>query len=334
LDEAPVPIALALVRAALGGVLMGLANLVPGISGGTMLVAAGVYPSFIQGIAEISRLKFHRDSLLILGAVGLCAVAAIFMLAGPVKDLVVNSRWVMYSLFIGLTFGGVPVVWKMVKPMTTGAWVGAVFGFLTMALLAYLDFTGVVGGERDGWLLMFVGGGAGASAMILPGVSGSFLLVLMGLYVPILSGIESLKDALKSGDVGAAMAPGIDIVLPVGLGVLFGILLVSNALKWLLARHQKPTLGVLLGLLVGAVLGLWPFKEGVEPVVGQIIKGRAMTAELIGELPAEKWPAEYFTPSGGQITGALCLIVVGFAITALVAWFGDSRKPARPRPAR
>ena len=105
-------------RCLLGGTLMGLANLVPGISGGTMLLAAGIYPRFIQALAELSALRFRKSSLLVLGLVGIAAGSAILLGAGTVKDAVVEHRWAMYSLFIGLTLGGVPVLWSMARPPT------------------------------------------------------------------------------------------------------------------------------------------------------------------------------------------------------------------------
>lgn len=326
-DDEPVePYPLLAVRSLTGGVLMGLANLVPGISGGTMLLASGVYPRFIRAIAEISTLKLRRRSLFVLGVVGLSAVAAILLFAGTVKGLVVDHRWAMYSLFIGLTLGGVPVVWGLAKPADRSLWVGATAGVAVMSVIAWLQFSGASGGDsRDGVVFMFVAGVAGASAMILPGVSGGYLLLVLGVYVPILAAIDAFKEALKAGDTGAAMDPALSVVLPVGLGVLVGVLLVSNALERLLKKHEKPTLGVLLGFLVGAVVGLWPFQEGVRPEVGDVVKGRVMTEELLAELPPEKWPTEVFTPSGGQIAGALGLIVVGFAVTALVARFGASK---------
>ena len=91
------------VRSSLGGVLMGLANLVPGISGGTMLLAAGVYPAFIEAIAEVTTLRFRLRSVILLGTVVAAAGLAILLLAGLVRTLVIEQRWVMFSLFIGLT---------------------------------------------------------------------------------------------------------------------------------------------------------------------------------------------------------------------------------------
>ncbi|HMB71594.1 MAG TPA: DUF368 domain-containing protein, partial [bacterium] len=120
-DDADVAVALPLLvlRGTVGGVLMGLANLVPGISGGTMLLAAGIYPRFIRAIAELSTLRFRIPSLVVLVSVVVAAALGILLLAGGIKDLVVHRRWVMYSLFIGLTLGGIPVVWRMARPATS-----------------------------------------------------------------------------------------------------------------------------------------------------------------------------------------------------------------------
>ena len=326
LDPVDGPIAPVALRSAVGGVLMGLANLVPGISGGTMLLAAGVYPKFINAIAEVTRLKFRLMSIVVLGVVVLTAGLSIILFAGPVKTLVVEHRYVMYSLFIGLTLGGVPVVWAMAKPASGSLWGGAVAGFVMMALLALAQSAGAAGGGGDaGPGLLFIAGIAGASAMILPGVSGGYLLLVLGVYVPILAGIDALKVALKAGDMSAMMGPMTSVVIPVGFGVVIGVVAVSNLLKILLARFEKPTLGVLLGLLVGAVVGLWPFQEGVAPKVGDTFKGRVMTDALIAELSPDKYPTEFFAPSGAQVGIAIACLLLGFAATAAVARLGKEK---------
>lgn len=311
------------VRAASGGVLMGLANLVPGISGGTMLLASGVYPDFIRGVAEVSKLTFRKRSLGVLVTVAACAGLSILLLAGPVRDLVVGYRWVMYSLFIGLTLGGVPIVWKMAQPAERSTWTGAALGFVGMSAIALAQASSPGGvGEQDGFLMMLLAGIAAASAMILPGVSGSYLLLVLGVYVPILAGVDGLKEALKAGDIGAAMGPGLSVVLPVGIGVVLGVVVVSNLLEILLARYEKGTLGVLLGLLFGAVVGLWPFQRGVAPEVGEVFRGRVLTAELLAEVEPEKYPTEFFTPSVVEMAGALALVCLGFGITWGIARLG------------
>lgn len=324
LADAPLP--QLVTRGALGGVLMGLANLVPGISGGTMLLASGVYQHFVNAVAELSTLKFRLRSLVVLGTVVAAAGLSILLFAGPVKSLVVGHRWAAYSLFIGLTLGGVPVIWKMVGKADRSIWIGAALGLVVMVAIAVLQMRGASGGAGGGgFLTLFVAGVVGASAMILPGISGGYMLLVLGQYVAILGGIDAFKNALKARDLAAAIDPTLGVILPVGLGVVVGVVAVSNLLKILFARYEKPTLGVLLGLLVGAVVGLWPFQRGVPPQVGDVIKGRAMTPELIAALKPEDWPTVFFGPSGLQVLAALGLVVAGFAATALVARLGKER---------
>jgi len=314
---------LVLARAALGGVLMGLANLVPGISGGTMLLAAGIYPRFVNAVAEVSTMKLRPASLTLLATVALAAGAGIVLLAGPIKDLVVEQRWIMYSLFIGLTLGGLPVVWRMAKPVDAKVHGGAVAGFVVMAALGLAQASGATAGDGgSNFVLLLLAGLAGASAMILPGVSGGYLLLVLGQYVPILAGIEAFKDALSAGDMGATVQPALSVMLPVGIGVLVGIVAVSNLLKWLLARFEKQTLGVLIGLLLGAVVGLWPFQAPVQPEVGSLVKGVEVTAASLATIDVEDWPTAVFAPTALQLAGALGLILLGAAVTTAIARLG------------
>ena len=301
---------------------MGLANLVPGISGGTMLLAAGIYPRFINAIAEVTRFKFRFRSLLTLGCIVAAAGLAILLLAGVLKDLVVDHRWIMYSLFIGLTLGGVPIVWRLAKPGSAILKVSAVVAFLFMVAIAVLQFNGFVGNADSNFVMMTVAGLAGASAMILPGLSGGYLLLLLGQYVPILAGVDQFKEALKARDMAAVMEPMMSVVLPVGLGVVIGVVAVGNLLQWLLKRHKQMTLGILLGLLIGSTVGLWPFQRCVKPKVGDVVKGQALTVQTLQELDPEDWPTHVFTPSITTSASALGLIVLGFGITMGIATLG------------
>jgi putative membrane protein len=313
------------VKSVVGGVLMGLANLVPGISGGTMLLAAGVYPQFIEAVSDVTRLRFRFRSLLVLGCVVAAAGVSILLLAGPLKVLVVSHRWGMYSLFIGLTLGGIPVVWRLAKPATHSLIVCAVLSFLVMVGLALLQGYNVVGTGGSNYLTLLIAGLAGASAMILPGLSGGYLLLLLGQYLPILSAIDEFKEALKAGDVGGAMTPAVQVMLPVGIGVVLGVAVVGNLLQWLLNKHRKPTLGVLLGLLIGSVVGLFPFQAAVVPVPGQMIKAQLVTEENLSSFDQEDWPTAYFAPSPIQVAASLLLIATGFALTTGIAKIGGGK---------
>lgn len=309
-------------RGVFGGLLMGLANLVPGISGGTMLLAAGVYKGFIEGIASVTILRFEKRRMVLLGAIVGAAMVSILLFAGPIKDLVVNQRWVMFSLFIGLTLGGVPLVWRMAQPVDRKFWGGAGVGVALMVVIAMIG--GVDQGAGSGYLMSVLAGTAGASAMILPGISGSYLLLLMGQYIPILDAVHTLKEGLSARDISIIME-SMHVVIPVGIGVVVGVVGLSNLLRWLLAKHMQLTLGFLLGLIVGSVLGLWPFQHGVEPELGSMVKGAVVTAQSLPEIDAEDWPLATFTPSAIQGVLAVVLIVVGYGATWLIARLGGGK---------
>ncbi len=309
-------------RGSIGGVLMGLANLVPGISGGTMLLAAGVYPHFISAIAEVTTFKFRPRSMVLLGTIVVSATLAILLLAGLMRSLVIEQRWIMYSIFIGLTLGGLPLVWRMAKPATPAVFAGAIGAFLFMVAMQLGLGTSGNGGDASS-MFLFLSGLAGASAMILPGVSGGYLLLILGQYESILGSIDTLKRGLLGGPDIDLILESMTVVIPVGIGVVVGIVGVSNLLRWLLDRYAKATLGVLLGLLLGAVVGLWPFQHPVEPEIGSLLKGRIVTLESRDEIDPKDWPLLRFDPTHSQVAGSLGLAIAGLAVTLAIARFGN-----------
>ena len=309
-------------RAAMGGALMGLANLVPGISGGTMLVAAGVYRAFIDAVSDVTRLRFRPASVLLLGVVVGSALVAIVGLSSLISAALTEFRWGMYALFIGLTLGGAPVLVRMIRPFRPGAWVGLVLGAVVMIGLVAMQSSGNAGGaSRSGVGMLLLAGAAGASAMILPGVSGAYLLLLLGQYRPIIESIRALKDAVSAGDTQGAIDQ-MGVIVPVGIGVVLGVVVVSNLLRVVLHRFEKATLGALLGLLLAAPLGLYPFKAGVAPEVGDVVRGETVTEQTAGEIDPKDWPERRFTPSAAQVAGAGGLIALGFVATLGVSRLG------------
>ncbi len=141
--------------------------------------------------------------------------------------------------------------------------------------------------------------------MILPGLSGSYLLLVLGQYVVILGAIAAAADAVSARDWAAA-AVTLKVIVPVGVGVVVGIVGVSNVVKLCLDRFPRATLGFLLGLLLGTVVGLWPFQEPswrvLEDVGDEVIVGAA--------------------PTPLRLAGALGLAVLGFAASMAVSRLG------------
>lgn len=244
-------------RLGIGGIFMGLANLVPGVSGGTMVLALGLYDEFIGAMADLTRLRVSLRAALVLAMLfGLSAVT-IAVGAGVIELAMTLFKPGMLALFIGMTLGGAPMLWKEMQPASGPALAGLAAGFLVMAAVAFF----LTPDATDPTLLLwFLGGMVASSSMILPGISGSYMLLVLGLYVPLIAGISAGVDALRARDLGTAFDLGIRIGLPVGLGILVGLIAFSNIIKFCLERYHRPTIGFLLGLLVGSVLGLWPFQ--------------------------------------------------------------------------
>ena len=288
-----------LFRALAGGVLMGLANLVPGVSGGTMLLAVGVYAECIEAVAKFTTFRFDRSSILLLSAVAGAGALVILMLAGTVRDLVIDYRWAMYSLFLGATLGGIPVLWRLIGKPDTRVWIGTIAGLAAMSVTAVLPMSESQAGSPSTPLLAVAGFGAFA-AMMLPGLSGGYLLVLSGQYVTILGAVDDVKTGLLSAGSPdwASLLGTFGVLVPFAIGALAALVGVSNLIRHLLHAQRSATLGVLLGLLAGAVLGLWPF--GVDS------DGLAL-------------------PEPAVAAGALALVLGGFSVTVCMGRLGARR---------
>jgi putative membrane protein len=336
------------------GFLMGLANLVPGVSGGTMVLAMGLYDRFIAAVAALTTLRPSRPVLVFLAVLAVGLFTALIGLAGPAVWLVASHRWAMYSLFIGMTLGGAPALLKLTRPWSGASIAAALVGLGAMVAL----FLGLSHAAIPQNALTFVGVGAlAAASMILPGVSGSYILLIFGMY-------DVVVGSLSAGALKEDVAGSLGVIAPVGIGAALGIGLLSNVLKAMLVRWPRPSHGLLLGLLVGAVLGLWPFQEAVNPEIatntGQkavlaLVEGAspaavraefgvdwddARAAELAaanagatrGTLKAKGGELNRFTPGGGRVAGALALVALGFAVTLLLGGSSGNERPVTQTP--
>ena len=290
-------------RCAAAGVLGGLASLVPGVSGGTMILAAGVYPQLVGAVAEITSLQFRPASLARLGVTVGCALVAVFAVAGAARDAVTTWPVMFFALFLGLTLGGAPLIWRMASRPGRTFGAGSAVGML-MVVLPILIASGARG-EASALSAsapaLFGAGTIAAFAMVLPGISGSTLLLLMGMYLPFLNAVDGVARALgmRPWDPAAVVA-AIGGVVPFLLGIGLGIAAASRLVRYFLGAHRQATLGVLFGLLLGASAGLWPF---------QTVSGA------------------YFAPTGAQIAAAAGALTGGFLFTAFLG--GGRRRDSR-----
>ncbi len=310
-------------RCLLGGGLMGLANVVPGISGGAMLLIVGIYRKFIGSVAELSALKFRLPSLITVGSIGLAAMLTILLSADLIAHLVTAHPVETYSIFTGLRLGAIPIVYRLARPLDRSAWTGVLIGLLVTSALALLQYRpGGTGSGETSPLLGFTAGLVGASATLLPGMDGSYFLLLMGQYLPILTAIGRFRAALQAGDV-SGMLTELEILAPTALGVGLGIAGVSLLLKWLFRVYPKSTLGVLLGIVGGAFIGLYPFREAVAPEIGDMVRGVQVTTENAAELRSPErskdWPLRFYVPTLVQSLYSLALVGGGIVLAWLLS---------------
>ena len=306
------------VRSVVGGAFMGLANLMPGISGGTMLLAVGLYPQFISGLAEISTFRFRPKVMLMLACVVGAALVVVAGLARLIATLLDQHQWVMYSLFIGLTLGGIPLLWRRLHMFDRVVVSSATFAIVAMVLLAVFDseHIGSDAASRDiSYAALAVAGFAGGAAMILPGLSGAYLLLILGQYRSIVDAIALGTNGVRVGE-WALTLQSLHVLVPVAVGVMVGVVSVSRVVTMLLVKYQRATLGFLLGLLLGAVIGLWPFTEPVAPQVGDVIRGVELTLpSMVAAVDPGDYRRVFVIPSLWQVSAGSLLVLLGVGVS-------------------
>lgn len=241
----------------LKGIAMGAADVVPGVSGGTIAFISGIYEELITSINNINlqALKILRTEGIkkawqhvngnFMAALLLGIGISILSLAKLMSWLLEEYPIMIWSFFFGLVTASIFFVGKQIKKWN----VKAVIGFAIAALLALYITTLPAMNQHGGYLYMFLSGAIAICAMILPGISGAFILVLLGSYGTILEAISSFD--LKTISV-------------FGLGVIVGILSFARILKFLFTHYENLTLAVLTGFILGSLNKIWPWKAITE----------------------------------------------------------------------
>jgi len=243
------------------GILIGIANIIPGVSGGTMAVSMGIYDKLIYSITHLfSEFKKSVLTLLPYGAGMLIGIGALSFLIEYIFEY--------YPLqtafaFIGLIYGGLPVIWKKTKrkPMGMSNILLFVFGFALIVVLQLMDTGGSKEVELsiDAFMLLklFVIGGIASATMVIPGVSGSMILMLLGYYHSIIETITSTITAAIHLDF-TGFLQGACLLAPFALGILAGIIIIAKIIEILLKGFESQTYSCILGLVTAspvAILG-------------------------------------------------------------------------------
>lgn len=242
----------------LRGVVIGVANIIPGVSGGTMMVSMGIYDTLIHCITHLFS-EFRKSIKTLLPyAVGM--VAGIVVLASLLKFLFANYALPTSTAFIGLILGGLsPLLAKINRKKLDIAAIGLFVlffaGIIAMAFMGDVSNPDSLTVTPVQLLILLVMGAIAAATMIIPGVSGSMVLMLLGYYNPVLNAVDALKNAVFAMDFAAMVNPLLTL-LPFGIGVVLGIFGIAKLIEWLLARFPTHTYCAVLGLVMSSPIAI------------------------------------------------------------------------------
>lgn len=238
----------------LKGALIGVANAIPGVSGGTMMVSMGIYDNIIYCITHL--FKQLKESIRILFPYFLGMAVGVVGLAYAIKFLFANYPFQTCMVFIGLILGGVPMIFKRVKKEKIELPHIIVFFIFFLAIIA-MQYMGKDSKDVElvidavSLIKLFFVGIVASATMVIPGVSGSMMLMIMGYYNPIINAITGFVDGAVHGDWNAVLNVGASLV-PFGIGVVVGIFAIAKLIEFLLARWEGLTYCAILGLVISS----------------------------------------------------------------------------------
>lgn len=241
------------------GMVIGIANIIPGVSGGTMAVAMGIYDKLIHALTHVKS-EFKKSMKLlvpvIIGA-GIALVALSFVITTALEKYPIPTN----LLFIGLIVGGLPAVCRKVKgnPLKPQHVIAALAFFALVVGMAL--FGGGKGADADlsfgfvNVLILFGCGIIAAATMVIPGVSGSMILMLLGYYEPVVAAIKDFMTALAHLDMDGVVS-GLGILVPFGLGALFGIVVIAKLIEWIFRKYPLVAFWAIIGLIVASPVAI------------------------------------------------------------------------------
>ena len=281
-------------RLFVNGFLIGIANIIPGMSGGTIALVLGIYERLISALHRIGlttlrslvglltfrkkayadfRSELRRIDFGFLFMLGIGVFAAVLVLTELIEFLYQNHHEATYGFFFGLVLTSILIPMKLLKGFS---WRELLILIIAIVLIVCIEefkksaaAKPIDTGEHikvSIWTLFFyvACGAVVISAMILPGVSGSFLLVAFGAYFSLLSTINDLKEdflTLLKGNVSTYFLDNLMILTVFTFGCFVGIIAFTRLINYLLKRYRNLTIAFLIGLMVGSLYSLWPFRD-------------------------------------------------------------------------
>ena len=230
------------------GVILGVSNIIPGVSAGTMAVILGIYNKIIDSISEVLR-NFKENFRFLFFFIGIGILGGIIIFSNILEEFLKKYPWQMNYLFMGLIAGSIGILFKTAISYNPKK---SYYGYFIVTLLILvimrfinspIDAKIIVSLNFKNIIFLMLSGFVASSAMILPGVSGSFVLVLFGMYNSIISAISNFN---------------IIVLIPFGIGVILGLIIMIKIIGYLLKNFKAQTYMGIVGLVVGSIFSIFP----------------------------------------------------------------------------
>ena len=290
----------------LKGLAMGSADIIPGVSGGTIAFITGIYEELLDSIKafdltavkllssfKIAQLWKHVNGNFLLVLVSGVALSIVIFAQ------VITRLIELYPIYVWSFFFGLIVISSITVSRQINKWsLGVIVAFVVGIAAAYIITSSTPASTPTAWWFIFLSGMIAITAMILPGISGSFILLIMGKYEYILRALKDLNYLV----IGFFVA-----------GCVVGLLSFSRAISWFLKRYHNLTIGLLAGFMVGSLYKIWPWKRVVQYRLNS-------AGDQIPFIESNVWPQYYLKLTGQdpQVLAALLFIALGVAVVVFI----------------
>ena len=245
------------------GVMIGIANIIPGVSGGTMAVSLGIYDRLIGAVSGLFK-EFKKSIAFLIPIIIGCGIGIVgFTYA--IEYLLDKHTFVTCMAFVGLILGGLPAIISSMKSKMTSDGIG-VFGILAFVIAFVISGMPLLKESKDAltviavtpvnMVILFILGVVASATMVIPGVSGSMMLMIFGYYYAIINTIKTFLDNLRAFDL-MRMKDGILLLAPFGIGVILGIFLIAKLITFLFEKYGVQTFCAILGLVISSPIAIF-----------------------------------------------------------------------------
>ena len=252
----------------LKGMLIGVANIIPGVSGGTLMITLGLYEEVIDTISHF--FKNFKKNLKFIIPLAIGMVLAILLLSKLISLCLDKYPFPTTFFFVGLILGGIPLLWRKTSAAKKklGNWLVFLITFSSIIIFTFLksgDFVIDLNSLTPiGYITLLIVGMISAATMVIPGISGSFVLMMLGYYEPI---VNTIKDLTKFDSLGHNLL----ILIPFGLGIIIGIVLVAKLIEYLLNRYPVKTYYGVLGFVLASLVAIIKPLFGITPSILEVV---------------------------------------------------------------